>query len=48
MHSANSEGIKSDYTNPMVLDNNKSKINLFLPGSCQEADRKDLKMYLLG
>ena len=34
------EGIQSVNTNPTDIDNNNSKINYFLPGPYQEADRR--------
>ena len=38
-YNTNTEGINIYGANPMVADNNNNKINYFLLGQCQEADR---------
>ena len=38
---SNTMGILSGNMYPMVIDNNNSKINCFLPGQSQQADRDE-------
>ena len=37
---ANNDGITSVNTNPMITENNNSKIHYSIPGPCQETERR--------